>query len=65
MRQDKIYYQDIYADLLVVTDDRDFLFTYDEQYAERYPHQFLTFTMPVCLSSRLINPAGYFHFLGD
>ncbi|WP_244824736.1 HipA N-terminal domain-containing protein [Carboxylicivirga mesophila] len=47
MRQARIYYQDIYAGLLVETDDGDYLFTYDEQYVKRYPQQFLTFTMPV------------------
>jgi len=47
MRQAKIYYQDIYAGLLEETDDGDYLFTYDEQYVEEFPQQFLTFTMPV------------------
>jgi serine/threonine-protein kinase HipA len=47
MRQAKIYYQDIYAGLLVETDDGDYLFTYEKQYVEQYPLQFLTFTMPV------------------
>ncbi len=47
MRQAKIYYQDVYAGLLVETDDGDYLFTYDEQYVERYPQHFLTFAMPV------------------
>jgi len=47
MRQAKIYYQDIYAGLLEETDDGDYLFTYDEQYVEEFPQQFLTFTMLV------------------
>jgi len=47
MRQAKIYYQDIYAGLLVEADDGDYLFTYDEQYVEQHPQKFLTFTMPV------------------
>lgn len=47
MRQAKIFYKDIYAGLLVETDDGDYLFTYDEEYVEKYPQQFITFTMPV------------------
>ena len=47
MRQAKIYYQDVYAGLLVETDDGEYEFTYEAQYIEQYPERFLSFTMPV------------------
>ncbi len=47
MRKAKIYYQDVYAGLLVETDDGEYEFTYDKANVQNYPNQFLTFTMPV------------------
>ena len=47
MRHAKIYYQDVYAGLLVETDDGEYKFTYELDYLEQYPEQFLSFTMPV------------------
>lgn len=47
MRKANIYYQDIYAGILMETDDGEYEFTYDKTYVEKYPNQFLTFTMPV------------------
>jgi serine/threonine-protein kinase HipA len=47
MRKAEIFYQDIKAGILTETDEGHFIFQYDEQYVLEYPHQFLTFTMPV------------------
>ena len=47
MRKAEIFYQDIKAGILTETDEGHFIFQYDEQYVIEYPHQFLTFTMPV------------------
>ena len=47
MRKAEIFYQDIKAGILTETDEGYFIFKYDEQYVIEYPHQFLTFTMPV------------------
>lgn len=47
MRQGKIYYNDTLAGILTETDDGDYTFTYDGAYVEKYPSQFLTFSMPV------------------
>lgn len=47
MRKAEIYYKDVLAGLLKETDDGEYVFEYDPTYVERYPDQFLTFTMPV------------------
>lgn len=47
MRQAKIYYNQIFCGLLTETDDGEFTFKYDEVYINRYPNEFITFTMPV------------------
>ncbi|RLD49115.1 MAG: phosphatidylinositol kinase [Bacteroidetes bacterium] len=47
MRQAKVYYKDIFAGILTETDEGDYKFQYDSEYAEKYPEQFLTFSMPV------------------
>ena len=47
MRKAEIFYHDIKAGILTETDEGHFIFQYDEQYVLEYPHQFLTFTMPV------------------
>jgi serine/threonine-protein kinase HipA len=47
MRKAEIYYNDVVAGVLTETDDGEYVFEYNSQYIERYPKQFLTFTMPV------------------
>ncbi len=47
MRRAKVYYWDILSGILTETDDGEFLFQYDEEYVDKYPGRFLTFTMPV------------------
>ena len=47
MRQAEIYYQDSLAGTLIETNDGEYKFTYDENYVNTFPSQFLTFTMPV------------------
>jgi serine/threonine-protein kinase HipA len=50
MRKAEIYYKDVVAGLLEETDDGEYVFQYNAEYVERYPGQFLTFTMPVRLA---------------
>jgi len=47
MRQAKILYNNLFCGLLTETDDGTFTFQYDEDYVDRCPDQFITFTMPV------------------
>jgi serine/threonine-protein kinase HipA len=47
MRKGEIYYNDVLAGVLTETDDGEYIFEYHASYVERYPEQFLTFTMPV------------------
>jgi serine/threonine-protein kinase HipA len=47
MRKAAIYYKDQFAGILIETDDGEYTFQYDNLYVEKYPGQFLTFTMPV------------------
>ena len=47
MRQALIKYNHIDAGILTETDEGWYEFQYDEAYVEQYPHQFITFKMPV------------------
>ena len=47
MRQAKIYYQEILAGILIETNEGEYQFQYETDYVDRYPDQFITFTMPV------------------
>ena len=47
MRQAKVLYNSKCCGLLTETDDGIFTFKYDEDYVNRYPEQFISFTMPV------------------
>ena len=47
MRQAKVFYKDIFAGILTETDEGDYKFQYDPDYAEKCPKQFITFSMPV------------------
>ena len=47
MRQAKIYYQELLAGILTETDDGEYQFQYEIDYVNKYPDQFITFTMPV------------------
>ena len=47
MRQATIFYKEQLAGLLTETDDGEYVFQYDNNYAQKYPDQFITFTMPV------------------
>lgn len=47
MRRGEIYYGDMLAGILTETNDGEYTFTYEEAYIEKYPRQFLTFSMPV------------------
>jgi serine/threonine-protein kinase HipA len=47
MREAKIFYNNIYAGLLVETNDGEYTFQYDNKYIAQHPTQFITFTMPV------------------
>ncbi|MGW1456619.1 HipA N-terminal domain-containing protein [Salegentibacter agarivorans] len=47
MRQAKIYYQELLAGILTETDEGEYRFQYEINYVDKYPDQFITFTMPV------------------
>tara|TARA_R110002124_G_scaffold183695_1_gene351122 strand:+ start:491 stop:823 length:333 start_codon:yes stop_codon:yes gene_type:complete len=47
MRKAEIYYRDILAGLLVENDEGDYIFEYNSDYIDKYPSQFITFSMPV------------------
>lgn len=47
MRTAEIYYNEIIAGILVETDDGEYQFTYNTSYIEKYPEQFLTFSLAV------------------
>ena len=47
MRQAEIYYKDLLAGMLTETNEGDYTFVYDTLYIEKYPKQFITFSMPV------------------
>ncbi len=47
MRRGEVYYKGIFAGVITETDEGEYEFQYDYQYVEKYPTQFITFTMPV------------------
>ena len=47
MRTGIIKYNNVLAGILTEEDSGDYVFVYDESYAQKYPDQFITFTMPV------------------
>jgi serine/threonine-protein kinase HipA len=47
MRRAAILYKNIRAGVLVETDEGEYTFQYDVDYIEKYPSQFIIFTMPV------------------
>ena len=47
MRKGKVYYKEHFAGIITETDDGEFVFRYDESFVTEYPHEFITFTMPV------------------
>ena len=47
MRQGKVLYKGLLAGILTETNYGEYVFEYDEHYAEEHPNDFITFTMPV------------------
>ncbi|MCF6294267.1 MAG: HipA N-terminal domain-containing protein [Flavobacteriaceae bacterium] len=47
MRKATIFYNNIKAGQLTETNDGDYVFKYDVDYIDKYPEQFITFSMPV------------------
>ena len=47
MRQGKIIYKGIFAGILTETNEGEYVFQYDAEYATEQPNDFITFTMPV------------------
>ena len=47
MRRASVYYKDLLAGMLTETDDGEYVFQYEKEYAIQHPEQFITFTMPV------------------
>ncbi|WP_372745541.1 HipA N-terminal domain-containing protein [Lutibacter sp.] len=47
MRSAHIFYHTTLAGTLVETNDGEYTFTYATEYVKYFPHQFITFTLPV------------------
>jgi serine/threonine-protein kinase HipA len=47
MRQAQIFYGEHLAGILTETDEGKYIYQYERSYIEKYPRQFLTFSMPV------------------
>jgi serine/threonine-protein kinase HipA len=47
MRRGKVFYKDQLAGIITETDEGEYVFQYDQQYAKEYPNGFITFTLPV------------------
>ena len=47
MRQGKVFYQNHFAGVVTETNDGDYTFEYDNDYIQKFPNQFITFSMPV------------------
>lgn len=47
MRRGKVYYKDKLAGIVTETDEGEYLFQYEKNYAKENPKGFITFTMPV------------------
>ena len=47
MRKGEVYYKDCLAGVITETAEGEYLFQYDEQYVQKHPDDFITFTMPV------------------
>ena len=47
MRQGKVFYQNHFAGVVTETNDGDYTFEYDNDYIQKFPYQFITFSMPV------------------
>lgn len=49
MRQGKILYKGILAGILTETNEGEYVFQYDAEYADEHPSNFITINMPVSL----------------
>ncbi len=47
MRKAAVYYKDVLAGILTETDEGEYNFKYEKEYAEKYPSQFISFSFPV------------------
>ncbi|RZJ86964.1 MAG: phosphatidylinositol kinase [Chryseobacterium sp.] len=47
MRKAEIFYQDIFAGILIETNDGEYTFEYEQDYIINHPNQFITFSLPV------------------
>ena len=47
MRQGKVFYQTHFAGVVTETNDGDYTFEYANDYIQKFPYQFITFSMPV------------------
>ncbi len=47
MRSAEIFHKDILAGILTETNEGEYLFKYEKSYVEKFPKQFITFTMTV------------------
>ena len=63
MRQGKVFYQNHFAGVVTETNDGDYTFEYDNDYIQKFPYQFITFSMPV--SRKCLEKIGCSFFLKD
>lgn len=47
MRQGRVYYNEYLAGLITETNEGEYVFQYDEEFVDKHPDKFITFTMPV------------------
>lgn len=47
MRSAKIFYKDVFAGILIESDEGLYTFQYEKEYVAKYSDQFITFSMPV------------------
>ena len=55
MRKAEIYYNDDIAGILTETNDGEYVFKYENDYIDKHPDKFITFTMPVTHKSYVDN----------
>jgi serine/threonine-protein kinase HipA len=47
MRQGKVFYKEFFAGIITENNDGEYLFQYDQQFINKHPKSFITFSMPV------------------
>lgn len=47
MRRGEVYYKDHFAGMITETNEGEYVFQYDDEYVQKHPSEFITYTMPV------------------